>query len=209
MREHDQAEKRAAHARHQRERLRPPVRVDADQRLQQRGGQLKRQGDQSDLAEVQTVGGLDEWIDGRQQRLHHVVQQMREAERHNDREHAGLDGRRCGLGRRRFLHVLSYVRCARWSRQNYSAAGDYALRPTSPQARSLMQNERAAGIDFTYRSGLTSGSRFNTAVASNSLLPCATSMRNMVSAWLAIGMARCWPCAASCSISRSLSTWRA
>ena len=41
-------------------------------------------------------------------------------------------------------------------------------------------------------SALTSGSRVSTAVPSSSLLPCATSIRKRVKAWLDIGMARCW-----------------
>ena len=86
VRQHDQADQRRAHAGDQRVGLRPAVRVHADDGLQQRGGELKRQRDQADLAEVEAVGVLDDGIDRRQQRLHHVVQQMREAEREDDRE---------------------------------------------------------------------------------------------------------------------------
>ena len=86
VRQHDQPDQRAAHAGDQREGLRPAVGIHADDRLQQRGGELERQRDQADLAEVEAVGVLDDGIDGRQQRLHHVVEQMREAERQNDGE---------------------------------------------------------------------------------------------------------------------------
>ena len=92
VRQHDQADQRAAHAGDQRIGLRPAVGVHADHGLEQRRGQLKRQRDQADLAEVEAVGVLDDGIDGRQQRLHHVVQQMREAERENDRR-SGFRGR--------------------------------------------------------------------------------------------------------------------
>ncbi len=53
------------------------------------------------------------------------------------------------------------------------------------------------------------GRTSSTAAPSSSPLPCATSIRNRVRAWLAIGMARWRLRAASLSISRSFRTWRA
>jgi hypothetical protein len=57
--------------------------------------------------------------------------------------------------------------------------------------------------------GATSGRSVTTAAPSSSLSPCATSMRKSVVACAAIGIARCSARVASCSISRSFSTWRA
>ena len=57
--------------------------------------------------------------------------------------------------------------------------------------------------------GATSGRSVTTAAPSSSLWPCATSMRKSVVACAAIGIARCSARVASCSISRSFSTWRA
>ena len=56
MREHDQPDQRAAHAGHQRKGLRTAICKDANQRLQQRRGQLKGQRDQADLREIETIG---------------------------------------------------------------------------------------------------------------------------------------------------------
>ena len=135
-------------------------------RLEQRSGQLKGQRDQSDLREIQTVGILDERIDRRQQRLHHVVEQMREAERHHDRERAGL-GTAMMLPRAATLSARSFLmsRPNRWSRrlapeviaptqrQIVLPSCDYALQPRLPQACPHPPNERVAGggVDL-YRS---------------------------------------------------------
>ncbi|MNH34313.1 hypothetical protein D3C79_949000 [compost metagenome] len=63
--------------------------VVADPRLQQRGRQLKRQGDQADLGEGQPIVGLEHRIDRRQHRLDQVVDQMRQRYRANDAHHQG------------------------------------------------------------------------------------------------------------------------
>ncbi len=57
----------------------------ADHRLQQRGGDLEAEGQKSDLPEIQREFGLQHGIECRQQRLHHVVQQVAEADRGEDR----------------------------------------------------------------------------------------------------------------------------
>ena len=61
-------------------RLRPPIGVEADRGLQQRCRDLVDQRDQTDLAEAEPEGLLDHGIDRWQQRLHHVVQKVAEAE---------------------------------------------------------------------------------------------------------------------------------
>ena len=83
-REQHHAAQREHHARGERVRLRPPIGVEADQRLQQRRRDLVHERDQTDLAEAQTEVLLEDRIDRRQQRLHHVVQQMAEAEAGED-----------------------------------------------------------------------------------------------------------------------------
>src|SRR4030095_13496419 len=71
------------------------------QGLQHGGGALEGQGDQTDLAEGQAVGALEDGIERGHQRLHHVVEQMAEAQREDDGE-----GGAHGLGgcRRRHRH---------------------------------------------------------------------------------------------------------
>ncbi len=103
----EHARERERHADRQRIRLRPPVCVEADDRLQQRGGELVGQRDQTDLAEIEVEAALEDRIDRRQQRLHHVVQQVAEAQRRQDAEcrargegtGAGGHERRSGGGR--------------------------------------------------------------------------------------------------------------
>jgi hypothetical protein len=67
-------------------------------RLQQGRGELEGEGDQPDLAEAEGEFRLEQRIDRRQQRLHHVVQQVAEAQRHqNDKSGrlGRLPGGRC------------------------------------------------------------------------------------------------------------------
>ena len=68
-----------------------PVGVDADERLQQRGGELEGERDQADLGEARGRNLLEQRIDRRQQRLHHVVEQVAEAQHQQDR-HRGTRG---------------------------------------------------------------------------------------------------------------------
>src|SRR5262249_17264655 len=70
----------------QREGLGPPVSEHANDRLEQGRGELEGERNQADLAEVETISLLDEGIDGRQERLHHVVEQVRKAQRQDNGE---------------------------------------------------------------------------------------------------------------------------
>ena len=85
-RQDDQARQRKHRASRQRQRCGVPICIESDERLKNRGGDLVRQSDDADLTEVQTEIGLKFRIDGRQQRLHHVVQQVTEADGNNYRE---------------------------------------------------------------------------------------------------------------------------
>jgi len=69
------------HADRQRIGLRPPIGEIADRRLQYRRGDLHRQRDQPDLREAEPIGILQHRIQRRHQRLDHVVEKMREAQR--------------------------------------------------------------------------------------------------------------------------------
>jgi hypothetical protein len=60
---------------------RTAVRVVADHGLEQRCRDLEGQGDEPDLSEIERVGLLDDRVDRRDQRLDHVVEQMRSAQR--------------------------------------------------------------------------------------------------------------------------------
>ena len=80
-----------ADARGQGIRLRVTVGIEADHGLQHGGRALKGQGDETHLAEGQAVGVLEDGIERGHQRLHHVVEQMAEAQRQDDRE-GGADG---------------------------------------------------------------------------------------------------------------------
>ena len=77
----NQPDQGEGHAGRQRVRSRPAVGVESHQRLQQRRGELRGERDQADLAEIEVVGLLEQGIDGRDHRLHHVVQQMAKADR--------------------------------------------------------------------------------------------------------------------------------
>jgi len=75
------ANERESHADAQRVGLRVFVGVDADERLQNRGADLIGQRDEADLHETQAEFALQQRIDCNDQRLHHVVQKVREADR--------------------------------------------------------------------------------------------------------------------------------
>ena len=98
-RQHHQPDQRGPHPGRQRERHRLLVGEHADERLQQGCGQLEHQRDQADLREIQRVGLLEHWVHRRDQRLHHVVEQMAEAERQQHRKRGARCGRP-GRGRR-------------------------------------------------------------------------------------------------------------
>ena len=79
------------------------VRVQPDDRLQERRRELEGQRDQPDLAEIEREALLQDRIDRRQQRLHQVVEEVADADR---REHGegrplmarGKNNRRARLG---------------------------------------------------------------------------------------------------------------
>ncbi|MET3819469.1 hypothetical protein ABID76_002113 [Burkholderia ambifaria] len=85
-----------AHPDRQRIGLRPLVRIEPDERLQQRCGDLVGQRDQADLRERQRELALEHRIDREDQRLDHVVEHVREADRAEHR----VDGARRGWSRR-------------------------------------------------------------------------------------------------------------
>ncbi len=111
--QHDQAGEGEEHADRERIRLRLAVGDDADHRLQQRRGELERQRDQADLGEVERVVRLQDRIDRRDQRLHGVVEEVREAQaadhrigrpaRRRLRSRRGRQRRRDDRGGKRFL----------------------------------------------------------------------------------------------------------
>lgn len=67
----------------------------ADDRLQQGAGNLEGQRDHPDLHEIECVGILDDRVDGGDQRLHEVVEQMRQAknQKHGHMGAGSGDGR--------------------------------------------------------------------------------------------------------------------
>ncbi len=67
VRENQQADQREAHARHQRVGLRLPVGVEADHRLQHRGGELEGERNEADLAEGERVVVLEDRVERRHQ----------------------------------------------------------------------------------------------------------------------------------------------
>ena len=85
------------------ERIRPGMAIVevADERLQQRRGDLIGQRDHPDLPEVEMEGSLQQRINRRDQRLNHVVQEVAEGGREQDRENQFLGDmfRRFGLSR--------------------------------------------------------------------------------------------------------------
>ncbi len=78
--EQQQAEEGRGHADRERVRLRLLVGVVPDHRLQQRGRELEGQRDHADLREVERVGVLQDRIHRGDQRLHGVVEEVREAD---------------------------------------------------------------------------------------------------------------------------------
>ena len=80
-----EADERDPHSASEQIGFRTMVRVKADERLQQRSRDLEREGDQADLAEVQREGGFQDRIERRDERLHHVVEEMAEADGEKDR----------------------------------------------------------------------------------------------------------------------------
>ena len=78
--EGEQPEQREAHPRGERVGARMAVCIESDEGLQQRRGHLENQRDDSDLGEREAEFLLQERVDGRDHRLHHVVQQVGDAD---------------------------------------------------------------------------------------------------------------------------------
>ncbi len=136
--EQQQTEEGRGHADRQRIGLRLLVGVVTDHRLQQRGRELKGQRDHADLREVERVGVLQDRIHRGDQRLHGVVEEVRDADagEHDIGRARGGGGRHVvdddGLGQRfigdddwlvhcsipaRQIAATSQVRC--WRRANH------------------------------------------------------------------------------------------
>jgi hypothetical protein len=58
----------------------------ADDRLQQRSGNLEGHGDQADLHEIERVRILQDWVGSRNQRLHQIVEEMGKPQNHKNCE---------------------------------------------------------------------------------------------------------------------------
>ncbi len=84
--EHEQPDHGEGHADDQRIGRRAAVGVVADERLQQRRRHLLRQGHQPDLGEGQGKRGFEQRINGRNQRLDGVVEQVRSGDGAEHRE---------------------------------------------------------------------------------------------------------------------------
>jgi hypothetical protein len=95
-REAQQSHQREAHAGHERVRLGVVIGVQTDHRLQQGRRELEGEGDETDLAEIEVKAGLQHRVHGRQQRLHHVVQQVAEADREQHGDGGGHRGKVAG-----------------------------------------------------------------------------------------------------------------
>jgi len=109
QRQHQNSRERKAHSHCERIRHGPLVGVEPDQRLQKTCHHLVGERQQSDLAEVQMKGALENGIDRRQQRLHHVIDEMADADRGQDAQDETRSSRSralkrigsCGFGRNR------------------------------------------------------------------------------------------------------------
>ena len=62
------------------------VGIEADDGLEERAGQLQDERDEANLREIELKVLFENRIDGRNQRLHHVVEQVAEAEGGEDFE---------------------------------------------------------------------------------------------------------------------------
>ena len=75
-RQQQQTDERDTHADGERVGLRPTVSEHPDRRLQHGRDQLRGQGNHPDLGEAEPIGALQHRIECRQQRLHHVVEEV-------------------------------------------------------------------------------------------------------------------------------------
>ncbi len=115
-RQQQQPGQRKTHAHGQRERLRLMVGNHADGRLQHRRRNLEGESDQPDLRESEVVQLLQQRIAGLDQRLNHVVQQMRHAYGDQDAQHqplsAGAEGRLFYANDRRCIGIACAQRAS-------------------------------------------------------------------------------------------------
>ena len=96
-----EAAQRGAHAGDHGVRPGPAVGDVPDEGLQEGGSDLKGERDHADVQEVEAVGRLEQRIHGRDHRLNQVVEEMRAAQREQDRQERplrGADGGRNGHG---------------------------------------------------------------------------------------------------------------
>ena len=90
-RQHEEPRQRESHADREAVGARAAVGVGTHHRLQERRGELEGEGEQADLAETQPIGALQHRVHRGQERLHHVVEHVAEADRHKDAD-GGLAG---------------------------------------------------------------------------------------------------------------------
>jgi hypothetical protein len=69
----------------------------SDDRLQEGRGDLEGESDEADLSEVEMEGRFEDGVDGGQQRLHHIVKHVTEADRGEYAEHGLFLGDVSGL----------------------------------------------------------------------------------------------------------------
>ena len=102
----EESRQRETHSRGQRIGSRMAVGIAADKRLQDRGGHLEDERDETDLGERKTEFGFEQRIDRRNHRLHHVVEQVGDADEQQDRidRVGGRSPARCGYGFRERVH---------------------------------------------------------------------------------------------------------
>ncbi len=93
-----QADQRKGHAGRQDEIQRPLVQAHPDHRLKEGGGELEDEGNEPNLEEAQRESLMEDRIKRRRERLHHVVEHVRGAERDQDSERRGLGAPACRSG---------------------------------------------------------------------------------------------------------------
>src|SRR5690242_2204734 len=93
------------------------IRVGANDGLKHGPHHLKRERDQADLSEAQSVCFFQQWINGRDQCLDGIVEQMRKTERKQD-GHDGGRGRDSDSGRGRDGFGLGHHNVAFWEIKN-------------------------------------------------------------------------------------------
>src|SRR5215510_5580614 len=74
--EENHSEQREAHSERKRVRLWMAIRIETDDRLKQRTRELQDECDQANLREIELKILFQHRINGRDQRLHHVVEEM-------------------------------------------------------------------------------------------------------------------------------------